>query len=84
MALRKDGVLVFDLDDALTFGKHKGKTLDTVARSTPGYIAWMRKNVEWADVTARVWKLAVAVGISDSEDAADRFGAAGDWGFSEF
>ncbi len=75
---------IFGLKDKLTFGKYRGHTLDDVARRNPEYIAWMRSNVSWASVSDEVWKLATSVGILNSEDRAEAYGTAGDFGFPEF
>lgn len=70
------------LNDTLTFGRHKGKTVDQVARSTPSYIHWMWENgIAVSDDAVR---LATSVRIQNSNESANRFGSAGDWGFPEY
>ena len=74
---------VFDVSDTLSFGKHKGKTVDIVARSDPQYIRWVKYNVPWADFTEEAYSLAVNTGFLQSDERADNYGTAADWGFDD-
>lgn len=35
-----------ELKTVITFGKHKGKTLDEISNIEPSYICWLKKNVK--------------------------------------
>lgn len=71
-----------DMADTLDFGKHRGQTVEHVCRSNPAYIHWMHG--AGFRMTDRVLRLASSVRTQNSEDAARRFGSAGDWGFAEY
>ncbi|MEV4606167.1 hypothetical protein MRBLMR1_001107 [Neorhizobium sp. LMR1-1-1.1] len=72
------------LDGEFWFGRYKGKTGDYVARSNPRYILWVERNLTGVSICPKVRSLAVCVGMMQSEESADSYGSAGDWGFSAF
>lgn len=37
----------FSLEDKLTFGKHKGETIQFVIDEDPEYLGWVLENIEW-------------------------------------
>lgn len=41
---------VFKLTDQLTFGKHRGQTLEQVIKSDPQYIRWCLRSIEWFEM----------------------------------
>lgn len=47
---------VFGLTDTLTFGKHKGQTVQEVVRINPNYLTWAINNIEWFDLDAEARK----------------------------
>lgn len=69
------------LETKFWFGKHKGKTGDHVARSSPGYILWVERNLNNVTIHPKLRSLAVCVGMMQSEDGAEAYGTAADWGF---
>jgi hypothetical protein len=68
----------------IEFGKYKGKTGDFIARSNPAYILWIERNIDRIKISSDLHRLAVCVGMLESEWRADQYGSASDWGFSEF
>ena len=38
-----------DSEGCLLFGKHKGETAESVARSDPAYLSWLLENIEDLD-----------------------------------
>jgi hypothetical protein len=42
---------IFGIDSHFTFGKYKGRTVSSVLKDDPGYIAWANENVEWLSFT---------------------------------
>lgn len=68
----------------IPFGKYKGKTGAHVAQSNPSYIRFIDQKLKAWTVTPDLMSLAVDVGMLMSEERADAFGTAGDWGFDEF
>lgn len=56
--------VIKDYEDIMTFGKHKGKTVDWIAENEPSYIVWLVENeiiecddeiyedVQWADANS--------------------------------
>ena len=42
--------------DALTFGKHRGKTVREVIDQDPHYLEWALLNVEGFELTDGAWK----------------------------
>lgn len=68
----------------ITFGKYKGLTGKEIAHRNPGYILWIEENVAWVEIDPDLRKLAVNIGIMESEDRARNYGTAGDFGFDEF
>lgn len=72
------------LNEPIWFGKYKGKTGDDVARTNPGYILWVEENLSGVTIHPKVRALAVCVGLMRSEERADAFGSAADWGFPAF
>jgi len=68
-------------DYAITFGKHRGKTLGLIAKKDPGYIVWIfKKNLFWID-SALVMSCQeeVANRWDDLQDAAAAYNHE-DWG----
>lgn len=41
---------VFKLSDPLTFGKHRGRTLEQVIHGDPQYIRWCLRTIEWFEI----------------------------------
>lgn len=39
----------FYLDTVLTFGKHKGKSIEEILRVDRGYLNWCKENLPWFD-----------------------------------
>ena len=44
---KKDKKKVYKLTDELTFGKHKGMTVEDVISEDSDYMNWVVENVEW-------------------------------------
>lgn len=40
----------FSLSDKLTFGKHKGSTIEEVLEDDPNYIEWAIDEIEWFEL----------------------------------
>ena len=38
--------MIDELKTIITFGKHKGKTLDEISDTDPSYICWLKENVK--------------------------------------
>lgn len=38
--------MIDELKTIVTFGKHKGKTLDEISDTDPSYICWLKENVK--------------------------------------
>lgn len=73
-----------DKNSILSFGKYKGKTGYEVACTNPSYILWIERNLDFYTISPALHKVAVSVGIIQSEERADAYGTAGDWGFDPF
>jgi len=40
----------FSLSDKLTFGKHKGCTIEEIIEDDPGYLEWAIDEIEWFEL----------------------------------
>jgi hypothetical protein len=40
-------ITYFTLDDIITFGKYKGKSIHSILHTDPSYLIWAHNNVEW-------------------------------------
>lgn len=49
-----DAGTIFGIDSHFTFGKYKGRTVSSVLKDDPAYIAWANENVEWLSFTEGV------------------------------
>lgn len=71
-------------NSVISFGKYKGKTAEYVARSNPSYVLWMDSSLTRFTVAPDLRRLAVCVGMMMSEDSAEQYGSAADYGFPSF
>lgn len=71
-------------DSIISFGKYKGKTGAYIAQTNPGYIFWLENNINRVSIDPSLRRLAVSVGMIRSEETAEQYGSASDWGFSDF
>ena len=76
--------MILALTDTFSFGKYKGQALKSVCEQNPMYIAWVYKNVKSVELSVEVRQLASTIAIWKAEEAAKRYGSAGDWGFPEY
>ena len=42
--------MIYDLDDALQFGKHRGRTVEDVLEEDPGWLLWALENTDRFEV----------------------------------
>jgi len=45
-----DEIVIFGLNDVLTFGKHRGATVRQVLAEDPDYLDWVEENVDWCSL----------------------------------
>lgn len=48
---------IYDVDDELDFGKHKGQKVDHVIVEHPDYIIWALDTIEGFDLSAKAYEL---------------------------
>lgn len=51
---------VFKSQDKLTFGKYKGRTVESVAPENPQYLLWAQRTIDWCNFEDDMVKFLVA------------------------
>jgi hypothetical protein len=51
---------VYNLDDKITFGKYKGKSIHSVLHTDPSYLVWANDNIEWFKLTEGIYDEALS------------------------
>lgn len=56
---------ITDLEDVMTFGKHKGKAVDWITDNEPSYILWLVDN-EIIDCDDEIYEIAIVSDMNQS------------------
>lgn len=64
MAEKAVSIIVFGQHDTINFGKHKGRKLSDVLRTSPGYLVWAYNNIDWFSMPDELYEDACT--LSDS------------------